>query len=55
MLLKVAEIYEREVDGTIKRLIAVLAPALVLLLAGLILGIMVSLVVPIITLNQLAF
>jgi general secretion pathway protein F len=54
MLLKVADIYEREVDNTIRRLIAVLAPALVLVLAGLILGIMVSLVMPIIMLNQLA-
>jgi general secretion pathway protein F len=55
MLMKVADIYEHEVDTAIKRLVAVLAPALVLLLAALILGIMVSLVVPIITLNQLAF
>ena len=54
MLLKIADIYERDVDNTIRRLIAVLAPALVLLLAGLILGIMVSLVMPIIMLNQLA-
>ena len=54
MLLKVADIYEREVDNTIRRLIAVLAPVLVLVLAGLILGIMVSLVMPIIMLNQLA-
>ena len=54
MLLKVADIYEREVDTTIRQMIAVLAPALVLLLAGLILGIMVSLVMPIIMLNQLA-
>ena len=55
MLLKVADIYEHEVDTGIKRMVAVLAPSLVLLLAALILGIMVALVVPIITLNQLAF
>jgi general secretion pathway protein F len=55
MLLKVAQIYEQEVDSSIKRLVSVLAPALVLVLAALILGIMVSLVVPIITLNQLTF
>jgi general secretion pathway protein F len=55
MLLKVADIYEREVDTAIRRMVSVLAPALVLILAALILGIMVSLVVPIITLNQLAF
>ena len=54
MLLKIADIYEGEVDTTIRRLVAVLAPALVLILAGLILGIMVSLVMPIIMLNQLA-
>jgi len=54
MLLKIAEIYEREVDTTIQRMVAVLAPALVLILAGLILGIMVSLVMPIIMINQLA-
>lgn len=55
MLLKVADIYEQQVDSGIKRLVSVLAPALVLLLAALIMGIMVSLVVPIITLNQLVF
>jgi len=54
MLLKIADIYERDVDTTIRRMVAVLAPALVLILAGLILGIMVSLVMPIIMLNQLA-
>ena len=54
MLLKVADIYEHEVDTSIRRMVAVLAPGLVLALAGLIMGIMVSLVVPIITLNQLA-
>ena len=55
MLMKVADIYEHEVDTGIRRMVSVLAPALVLVLAALILGIMVSLVVPIITLNQLAF
>lgn len=55
MLLKVADIYEHQVETGIKRMVSVLAPALVLLLAALILGIMVSLVVPIITLNQLVF
>ncbi len=54
MLLKVADIYEHEVDNSIRRMVSVLAPGLVLLLAALIMGIMVSLVVPIITLNQLA-
>jgi len=55
MLMKVADIYEHEVDTGIQRAVSVVAPALVLMLAGLILGIMVSLVVPIVTLNQLAF
>jgi general secretion pathway protein F len=54
MMLKVADIYEHEVDNGIRRMVSVLAPALVLLLAAVIMGIMVSLVVPIITLNQLA-
>jgi general secretion pathway protein F len=55
MLLKVADIYEHQVDTAVRRMVSVLAPALVLLLAALILGIMVALVVPIITLNQLVF
>jgi len=54
MLIKVAEIYDHEVDNGIRRMVSVLAPGLVLMLAALIMGIMVSLVVPIITLNQLA-
>jgi len=55
MLVKVADIYDHEVDIGLRRMVSVLAPALVLVLAALILGIMVSLIVPIITLNQLAF
>jgi len=55
MLLKVADIYEHEVETAIKRLIAILGPLLILLLAAIIAGIMVSVIIPILNLNDLAF
>ena len=53
MLGKVADLYEREVATLVNRLVSVLAPALVLGLAAVIFVIMVTLIVPIITLNRL--
>jgi general secretion pathway protein F len=55
MLGKVADIYERDVSKQLARMVSVLAPALVLGLAGVIFVIMVTLIVPIITLNRLGF
>ncbi len=55
MLLKVAQIYEHEVDSGIKRLLAILGPLLILLLAAIIAGIMVSVIIPILNINDLAF
>lgn len=55
MLGKVADIYERDVNQQINRMVSVLAPALVLGLAAVIFVIMVTLIVPIITLNRLGF
>jgi general secretion pathway protein F len=55
MLSKVAEIYERDVSKDLNRMVSVLAPALVLGLAAVIFVIMVTLIVPIITLNRLGF
>ncbi len=55
MLIKVAEIYEHEVETGIKRLIAVLGPLLILVLAAIIAGIMISVIMPILNINALAF
>jgi general secretion pathway protein F len=55
MLLKVAEIYEHEVETGIKRIIAILGPLLILVLAAMIAGIMISVIMPILNINDLAF
>ncbi len=55
MLLKVADIYEHAVETSIKRLIAILGPLLILVLAAIIAGIMISVIMPILNLNELAF
>ncbi len=55
MLMKVADIYEHEVESGIKRLIAILGPLLILVLAAIIAGIMISVIMPILNLNELAF
>ena len=54
MLIKVAEIYEHEVETGIKRLIAILGPLLILVLAAIIAGIMISVIMPILNINELA-
>ncbi len=53
MLEKVAEIYDREVETTLKRLLTILEPALILGLGGLIAVIIVSILVAILGLNEL--
>ena len=55
MLLKVADIYEHEVETGIKRIIAILGPLLILVLAAMIAGIMISVIMPILNINELAF
>jgi general secretion pathway protein F len=53
MLEKVAEIYDREVETKLKRLLTILEPALILGLGGLIAVIIVSILVAILGLNEL--
>ncbi len=54
MLLHLASIYEREVQTTVKRLVTLLGPILILGLAIFIAAIMFALVVPILSINDLA-
>jgi len=54
MLLHLAEIYEREVQTTVKRMVTLLGPILILGLAVFIAAIMFALVVPILSINDLA-
>lgn len=54
MLLHLAAIYEREVQTTVKRMVTLLGPILILGLAVFIAAIMFALVVPILSINDLA-
>ena len=54
MLFRVADAYEREVHQSIQRLMAILIPALTFGMALLIGGIIVSILVPMLSINQLA-
>ncbi len=54
MLLHLAAIYEREVQNTVKRMVTLLGPILILGLAVFIAFIMFALVVPILSINDLA-
>lgn len=54
MLFRVADVYEREVHHGIQRLMAILIPALTFGMALLIGGIIVSILVPMLSINQLA-
>ena len=55
MLMRLAEIYEREVQSALRRLMAVLEPALILGLAVVIAAIILSVVMAILSINDLAF
>ncbi|MEN8174927.1 MAG: type II secretion system F family protein [Pseudomonadota bacterium] len=55
MLEQVAEIFDSEVQSAIKRLLAVLEPALILGLGVLIAGIIISILIAILGMNELAF
>jgi general secretion pathway protein F len=54
MLLEVAEVYDKEVRSTIKRLLALLEPVLILGLGLIIAGIIMSILVAILSVNELA-
>ncbi len=55
MLLKVAEIYDKEVKNAVQRMLALLEPLLIVTLGVLIAGIIVSILMAIISVNELAF
>jgi general secretion pathway protein F len=55
MLLQVADTYDGEVQATIKRMLALLEPVLILGLGVIIAGIIMSILVAILSLNELAF
>jgi general secretion pathway protein F len=55
MLMQLAQIYEREVQSALRRLMAVLEPTLILGLAVIIAAIILSVVMAILSINNLAF
>ncbi len=55
MLLQVAEVYDREVRAAVKRMLALLEPALILGLGIVIAAIIMSILVAILSVNELAF
>ena len=55
MLLKVADTYDGEVRSTVQRLLALMEPILILGLGVVIAGIIMSILVAIMSVNELAF
>ena len=55
MLLKVADIYDREVQVAVKRMISLLVPMLTIGLGLVIAGIIASVLTALLSLNELAF
>ena len=55
MLMRLAEIYDREVAVSLRRLVALAEPALIIGLGILIAGVVLSIVVAIFSINELAF
>lgn len=55
MLMKLADIYDREVRATLNRLVTILEPAIILTLGLLIAGIIFSVLMAILQVNELAF
>lgn len=55
MLERVADVYERELQTSLRRALAVLEPALILVLGVVVAGIVMSILVAILGVNQLAF
>jgi general secretion pathway protein F len=53
MLAKVAEVYDRETQTTLRRALAILEPVLILVLGAIIAGIVMSILVAILGINQL--
>jgi general secretion pathway protein F len=55
MLLRVATLYDKQLKVSIQRLLAILEPALILSLGMMIAGIIVSILLAILSVNDLAF
>ena len=55
MLLKIADIYDDDVAATVKRALILLEPALILVLGLMIAGIIISVLLAVLNLNELAF
>ncbi len=55
MLAKVAEVFDQEVRATVQRLLALLEPMLIVGLGVVVAGIIMSILVAILSVNQLAF
>ena len=53
MLFKIADIYDKEIQATIKRLLALLEPAIILLLGGMIAVIILSILLALVSLNDI--
>ena len=52
MLLKIADIYDREIQATVKRMLALLEPVIILLLGGMIAVIILSILLALVGLND---
>ncbi|MFQ5534663.1 MAG: type II secretion system F family protein [Sphingomonadales bacterium] len=55
MLLKVADIYDKEVSQAVKRMLTLLEPMLILILGAMIAGIIISVLLAVLNVNDLAF
>ena len=55
MLMDVADIYDNEVEQSLKKLLSFLEPALILTLGVLIAGIIFSILIALLSINELAF
>jgi general secretion pathway protein F len=53
MLAKVAQIYDKETEASVKRLLTLLEPVLIIGLGVIVAGIIMSIIVPILSMNQL--
>ena len=53
ILVQVADAYERDTNTTIKRALALLEPALILVLGGVIAAVIISILVAILSVNEL--
>jgi type II secretory pathway component PulF len=55
MLFKVADSYDKEVDRSIKQLISLIEPVMILFMAGIIGFIVISMLLAVFSINEVAF